>query len=765
MDDAGLNDNVGDHTEVVESSRGEDGYGREGQHAAETEEMHLNPTHWYFASTIFPMVAGALGPVASAFSICALVKHWRQHVPPGSNLSEAVFVDDPPWLLAINAVQLGIAVVANVFLLLNMTKRVSFSIAQPVTIVGWYLSSFLLIALCATASGPLLLKPEAEYIWSQAFFYGLFAAILYFIVASLMLLTVIGAYAGHYPMDFELSVSQRTLMLQTIMFLVYLLLGALVFSHIEGWLYLDAVYWADYTLFTVGLGDISLQTKLGRGLMIPYALIGITTLGLVIGSIRSLMLDRGKSRIDARILEKRRRRFVRKYLRSNGKKKSKSTPDGRTDDGSSNCSPEQKSAGPDAELERRYAEFHLMRKIQNQASQRRRWTALGISGSTWVVLWLVGARIFQASETPYQNWTYFDAIYFSFQAMSTVGYGDLTPVSNSGKAFFVFWSLLALPTLTVLISNAGDTIIKLVRDATLLLGNITILPGESGFRKDIKHIMSRLSFGRLFVEESIHESPPGFLGAAEPRSDESEDDEDEYEDDDEDEDENALGSLPRVNGGNSAKSGPTQSVSNYDASSKRRNSNDLESAPSRQKDTNKKKNNKTERQEGRKRESSERLDDLPQTLPKTSAEFHLVLIDEIRRVSQHLQHSPPRKYSYKEWAWYLRLIGEDESNVATHHEPLGHPHSLNKERMPQPADGHGIGASSADNRDGSPKWSWVGHRSPLMDTRKEAEWILDKLTERLRQELVSAVESRKGNQGARSAAKLERRHHDGNQAH
>lgn len=30
------------------------------------------------------------------------------------------------------------ALVSNAFLLLNMTKRVRFSIAQPVTIVGWY---------------------------------------------------------------------------------------------------------------------------------------------------------------------------------------------------------------------------------------------------------------------------------------------------------------------------------------------------------------------------------------------------------------------------------------------------------------------------------------------------------------------------------------------------------------------------------------------------------------------------------------------------
>jgi len=576
------------------------------------------------------MVAGTLGPVASAFSICALVKHWRQHVPPGSDITTAEFIDDPPWLLAINAVQLAIAVVANVFLLLNMTKRVPFSIAQPITIVGWYLSSFLLIALCATASGPLLEQPEAEYVWSQAFYYGLFAAVLYFIVASLMVITVWGAYAGHYPKDFELSVSQRTLMLQTIMFLVYLLLGALVFSHIEGWLYLDAVYWADITLFTVGFGDLSLQTKVGRGLMIPYALIGITTLGLVIGSIRSLILDRGKSRIDARILEKRRRRFVRRLSqRSNGKL----TGYAKGNRTSTNQYLESKSDEPEAELQRRHAEFRLMRKIQEQASKRRRWTALGVSASTWVVLWLVGAKIFQTCEAPYQNWTYFDGVYFSFQAMTTVGYGDLTPISNSGKAFFVFWSLLSLPTLTVLISNAGDTVIKIVRDATILLGNITILPGDRGFRSDIKRMVSKLSFGVLFTEEGIRESPPGFLGVAQPRSND--------EDDEEGDDEQYGSMKDRVK--KAVKSGARQRGSDCEASPEPRGSSARGSRGSRPKDSKDAINQKKRRPEppeGR---------DIPQGLPKSTAEYHLVLIDEIRRVSQHLQHSPPREYSYREW--------------------------------------------------------------------------------------------------------------------
>ena len=40
-------------------------------------------------------------------------------------------------LLAVNAIQLMMAIVANMFLLLNMARKVRFTLAQPIIIVGW----------------------------------------------------------------------------------------------------------------------------------------------------------------------------------------------------------------------------------------------------------------------------------------------------------------------------------------------------------------------------------------------------------------------------------------------------------------------------------------------------------------------------------------------------------------------------------------------------------------------------------------------------
>jgi hypothetical protein len=44
-------------------------------------------------------------------------------------------------LTAINAVSLVFALIANIALLFNMARRLSFEIAQPITIIGWYIAS------------------------------------------------------------------------------------------------------------------------------------------------------------------------------------------------------------------------------------------------------------------------------------------------------------------------------------------------------------------------------------------------------------------------------------------------------------------------------------------------------------------------------------------------------------------------------------------------------------------------------------------------
>ena len=42
-------------------------------------------------------VKGTFGPMASAFSVCALVENWRVMIPPGGTESNGVEEKDPKW--------------------------------------------------------------------------------------------------------------------------------------------------------------------------------------------------------------------------------------------------------------------------------------------------------------------------------------------------------------------------------------------------------------------------------------------------------------------------------------------------------------------------------------------------------------------------------------------------------------------------------------------------------------------------------------------
>ena len=101
--------------------------------------------------------------------------------------------------------------------------------------------------------------------------------------------------------------------------------------------------------------------------------------------------------------------------------------------------------------------------------------------------------------------------------------------------------------------------------------------------------------------------------------------------------------------------------------------------------------------------------------------FYL-LMKEMKNVVQHIGATPPRQYSYAEWTWLLKLLGEEESSEEKHRRPWeAHESEL-------AATANGEGPASARDKDGRLKpCSWLSRRSPLMTAIDEAKWVLERL--------------------------------------
>jgi potassium channel subfamily K len=105
--------------------------------------------------------------------------------------------------------------------------------------------------------------------------------------------------------------------------------------------------------------------------------------------------------------------------------------------------------------------------------------------------------------------------------------------------------------------------------------------------------------------------------------------------------------------------------------------------------------------------------------------YHFILAKEIRQMLSDMNLSPPRQYTYEEWTYYLRLLGQDEKDASGHRKP---------EDQYQHSEGDAPDIGTADGGR-SADWSWLGLRSPLMGNTNEPEWLLQRLTAKLEAEM------------------------------
>ena len=685
----------------------EDHHARRREHTLGVLKMRAadddQPTDWWFASTAIPLIAATFAPMANLLSIAALVVFWRNDVTnftePSLRESTSKGYPDPAWCYNLNVASLICGFMGNLFLLFNFTKRVRYIVALPATIVLFYIASGILIGI--TAAMAIHVPPGKNQVFSQGFWHAVIASVLYMFNSLILTANMTGYFLGHYPQHFNLTDEQRNLILQTMMFFIWLGAGAGVFATLEKWSYSDALYFCDVTVLTIGFGDFYATDDVGRGLVFPYSVGGTIILGLMVSSIHKFAGELSKDNVMRKHVEsrrvntlsravtiseddKKRVELEKEFEHLNGDRPSISKPlpnpeiqlhlDEMTEKQDNDTLTTEKTltnekkvgfaADDDEEpaahqflnssfrggwtrntlrlittpvtapiqtlkklrsrtqkelvMREEKDRFDAMRKIQHDASTFKKWYALGLSVTAFGILWCIGALVFWKCEKVTQGMTYFQGLYFAYVSLLTIGYGDMSPKSNAGKPFFVVWSLIAVPTMTILISDMGDTVIASFKRGTFKLADFTVLPQEGIWHNLMQShpwmyrwMMRRVQKKRLKKGMPVGPAP--------------------------EEQGPSLGQLAR--------------------------------------------------------------EDL------TEAQLTRKLAFAIRKTADDLCHHPGQRYDYEEWVEFTRLIRFTKMNI----EELKYD----------------------EEQEGVVEWDWLDERSPMLSEQSESEWILDRLCESL----------------------------------
>lgn len=333
-----------------------------------------------------------------------------------------------------------------------------------------------------------------DQVFSQGYWSAVIAAVLYFILAVMLLVNMLGYVLGHYPQHFALTDDQRTLILQTTSFMIWLAIGAVIFQQLVDISFSDALYFSDVTVLTLGYGDITTGNDVARGLIFPYAVIGIIILALIVASISRFARELTNANVVKGHLHRRRVEVLKRSTTVDEESE-------RTHDGPRRQIEAEKLAGQRTPLQNMVStfitpnksrtlimreekdRFDAMRAIQDETLRFRRWMSLFMSLVGFAIVWCGGAAVFSRLESI----GYFNALYFGFCSLLTIGYGDITPQSNGGRPFFIVWSLIAIPTMTILISKMSDTILAAFDSATNYIAEFTVLPKEGRYVEFMSH--------------------------------------------------------------------------------------------------------------------------------------------------------------------------------------------------------------------------------------------------------------------------------------
>ncbi|KAG7663059.1 TOK1 [[Candida] subhashii] len=233
---------------------------------------------WFLISSYFPLIVACLGPLANMLGIISIMEKWKF-----DSVSQKLIKDDNKVII-MNSISLALGILGNVSLLMNFSGTVKYLISQCISIISWFCASIFLVAGILIANKRL----EGQAGRSEGFY---FIILLHFIIPNHWIwkyrankcrfsvyvnefLTPDQAFhkMRHIRTRVKSNQIRISLLIISIIFIGFWLLGALVFSTSENWTYFEGVYFCFMTLLTIGYGDFVPETSFGRMVFVCWAI-------------------------------------------------------------------------------------------------------------------------------------------------------------------------------------------------------------------------------------------------------------------------------------------------------------------------------------------------------------------------------------------------------------------------------------------------------------------------------------------------------------
>ncbi|GAA5918909.1 hypothetical protein JCM1841_006674 [Sporobolomyces salmonicolor] len=424
------------------------------------------------------LLAHLLCPLTALFSLPGLTEHWYVQLNSDGRIVHSK--PDPPLIVAAGSVALGFAVLANLALLFR-TIDTHPRFFSGVTLA--FLSVHTIIDVLALAIFAAEQARPAHYVLSTAFWLTVTSAAIAVAVSALLLIDGMTTRWWRNG-GTGLTGKQTSLVISFYMFILVVMIGAVVFRYLlDDVNYLNAIYFSLQTAITTGFGDITPSSTGSRIFAIFWNSLGILSFALLVAFTRATALEamqeeyKTKERLILARLRKGRSsgavgsapcpgvfsrylafltcgiyhtkaQQVEEQAVENLEQEQYSTRDERQDR-SLDTGSASKVNPKEEEPELRYEE--AIRELRKEREREFRSEVI-VSGSVFLVVWLVGAAVYMKLE----GWNYFIAFYFCFISFSTIGYGEFTPQTQGGRAFFCAWALAGAGSLTVFFSVIAE---------------------------------------------------------------------------------------------------------------------------------------------------------------------------------------------------------------------------------------------------------------------------------------------------------------------